>query len=121
MTAKLSVLFDGACPLCVREIAFYRRLRGADALDWIDVSAGGPDVAFCGISARDARARFHVVLPGGTPVSGAAAFVEIWRRLPAFRPLAVLLGHRPGVWIMDRAYSLFLKIRPRLQRLAARS
>ena len=33
------VLFDGGCPMCSREIAHYRRLGGAEAIDWIDIAA----------------------------------------------------------------------------------
>lgn len=29
-----TVFYDGSCPLCSREIAHYRRLRGAESLKW---------------------------------------------------------------------------------------
>ena len=32
------VFYDGACPLCIREIAFYKRRKGADGVTWVDVS-----------------------------------------------------------------------------------
>ena len=30
--------YDGACPLCAREIGFYRRQNGADRICWVDIS-----------------------------------------------------------------------------------
>ena len=31
-TMKLTVFYDGSCPLCTREIAFYRHKDGADQI-----------------------------------------------------------------------------------------
>ena len=31
----LTVFYDGACPLCDREISFYKRRRGAEGVRWI--------------------------------------------------------------------------------------
>lgn len=39
-SGKLTVYYDGACPLCRREIEFYRRRRGADAIEWVDAAVG---------------------------------------------------------------------------------
>ncbi|MEC8852758.1 MAG: DCC1-like thiol-disulfide oxidoreductase family protein, partial [Pseudomonadota bacterium] len=44
-TAPLTIFYDGGCPLCAREIAFYRRRAGAGRLDWIDVAAWGAEDA----------------------------------------------------------------------------
>ncbi len=115
-----AVLYDGACPLCLREIAFYRRLRGAERLRWIDLSERAGESSVCGVTVRDALKRFHVIMPDGRARTGAAGFVEIWRHLPAFRPLAWLFGNRVGLRLLEAGYSGFLKLRPRLQRLAAR-
>jgi predicted DCC family thiol-disulfide oxidoreductase YuxK len=119
ISQKPAVLFDGACPLCAKEIAFYRRLRGAERLDWIDISTQNA-ATVCGVAMRDARARFHVVMPDGKAISGAEAFVAVWRRMPIFRVPAILFGNAPGLWLMNRGYDLFLRVRPRLQRLLAK-
>lgn len=110
MTSKPSVLFDGGCPICRREIAFYQRRRGAEALNWVDLTEQDGETV-CGIDRREAMARFHVVMPDGTPRSGAAAFIEIWQRLPAFRPLAAVFGNQIGFSFLERAYAVFLRLR----------
>lgn len=117
---KPAVLYDGACPLCVREIGFYRRRRGADRLEWRDISTAPDGVQVCGVDAATAKARFHVVMPDGTPRAGAAGFIEIWKRLSAFRWLGWSLDNRLGRFVLDRAYSAFLHVRPRLQRFVGR-
>lgn len=82
---ELTIYYDGSCPLCRREIAFYRRLPGAERLDWMDVSAGAPLGE--GLSCDAAMRRFHVREAGGRLLSGGAAFARLWRALPGWRTL----------------------------------
>ncbi len=117
--AKLTVFYDGACPLCRREIDFYRRRRGASELAWIDVSQHAENEVVPGLTKSQALARFHTRRPDGTLVSGGAAFAELWAALPTFRALGGIMKRPPLVWALDLAYPLFLKFRPRLQRLLA--
>lgn len=107
--------YDGACPLCAQEIAFYRRQAGARRIRWIDVSGLGGNEVAPDLSYDVALARFHVRNIDGRLVSGGAAFVLVWKNLPRFRWLATLFAPRPFTWILDRLYTAFLKIRPRLQ------
>ncbi len=117
---ELKVLYDGACPLCAREIGFYRRRAGAEAIEWVDVSAAANEDAAPGLSRAQALARFHVVDAEGRLVSGGAAFARLWEALPGFRLLGRLFRVPPFAWLLDRAYDGFLKIRPRLQARARR-
>ena len=114
---RLSVFFDGSCPLCTREIDFYRRRPGAQAVEWVDVSAVEGDAVAPGLTREAAMARFHVRRGDGALISGAAAFAELWRALPGFR----LIGRIATVWpltpLLELAYCAFLPVRPRLQRL----
>ena len=86
---------------------------------WCDVSA--PQTILPAGGARDAYlARFHVQLADGKMLSGAAAFVALWSVLPGWRWLG-RIGRLPGMLpMMEMTYRLFLKLRPRLQRLARR-
>ncbi len=113
----VAVYYDGACPLCSREIAFYRRLDRAGNVDWIDISACASGALPDGLTRDAAKARFHVRSAEGTLVSGAAAFVALWKELPRFRLAGRLLSGRMTVRLLDRLYDVFLTFRPRLQRL----
>ena len=72
-----------------------------------------------GTTRPELMARFHVIDAGGRLVSGAEAFLALWAVLPGWRWLA-RAGRLPGAtWLMEAAYRLFLRGRPRLQRWAA--
>jgi predicted DCC family thiol-disulfide oxidoreductase YuxK len=82
--SKSAVYFDGACPLCQAEIGYYRRKDQAGALCFVDVSETGAVISE-GITQQRAMERFHVRASDGRILSGAAAFVEVWTRLPNWR------------------------------------
>ncbi|MEM7405102.1 MAG: DUF393 domain-containing protein [Pseudomonadota bacterium] len=114
---NLTVYYDGACPLCVREIGVYRRLRGADAIDWVDAADESRVWAHQDLTRGQALKRLHARSADGTLHSGAAAFGAIWNLLPAFRWLASLLRIPGALPAAELGYRLFLRLRPRLQRL----
>jgi predicted DCC family thiol-disulfide oxidoreductase YuxK len=111
---RTAVYFDGGCPLCSREIGFYQKRRGADAIDWIDVSTLPleDDVA-ADLKVCDAMARFHVRLADGSLIKGGRAFIALWRALPLTKPLGWFMSIPPGPALLDAAYEAFLKVRRR--------
>lgn len=116
---ELTVLYDGACPLCRREIALYRGACGDLPLRFADVSHEAVALP-PGLTRDTALSRFHVQRVDGQIVSGAQAFLALWSVLPGWRWLA-RVGRVPGVaWLFERAYRGFLIFRPALQRWAAR-
>jgi predicted DCC family thiol-disulfide oxidoreductase YuxK len=119
----LTVLYDGACPLCRREIGLYRGLRQDNAVCFADVSDAAlplPAALPPGLTRAQLLARFHVRRRDGQVLSGAQAFLALWSVLPGWRWLAAA-GRLPGAaWAMERCYRLFLRGRPLLQRWAAR-
>lgn len=106
-----TVFFDGSCPVCRREIALYQTLRGADAMRWVDASRCAQSQLGAGLERTAALRRFHLRRNDGTLVSGAAAFVEIWKQLPAFAGLARFGSRRCGLALLDFAYDCFLLVR----------
>jgi predicted DCC family thiol-disulfide oxidoreductase YuxK len=99
---RLTVLYDGACPLCRREIG--------------DAALPLPP----GATREQLLARFHVRRADGELLVGAQAFLALWAVLPGWRWLA-WAGRLPGAaWTMERIYRRFLRWRPALQRWASR-
>ncbi|MCU0922755.1 MAG: DUF393 domain-containing protein [Burkholderiaceae bacterium] len=115
----LTVLYDGACPLCRREIGLYRGLPSSTPVCFADVSDAAQPLP-SGTTREQLLARFHVRAADGRLLSGAQAFLALWDTLPGWRWLA-RIGRLPGVaWLMERVYRLFLRLRPALQRWASR-
>ena len=116
---KSTVYFDGSCPLCRAEIGYYRRKDQAGSLGFVDVSES---VALTpeGMSQQRAMERFHVRASDGRVLSGAAAFVEVWTRLPKWR-WAARAASLPGVLaVLELGYRMFLPVRPFISRLFGR-
>lgn len=109
---RVTVWYDGACPLCLREIALMRRLDRRAAIRFVNVLDGRD----CPLDPNTLLARFHARERGGPVVSGAAAFSAMWRAIPVLRPFGLLAQWAPVRWLLERLYVVFLRVRPWLQR-----
>ena len=111
--ALLEVFFDGACPLCSKEIAFLRKRDHASRIRFRDIADPSFDPSEVGLTHDALMARMHGRLPDGTVIEG----VEVFRRLYAtigFAPI-VSLSRLPGIrQALDAAYDVFAKNRLRL-------
>jgi predicted DCC family thiol-disulfide oxidoreductase YuxK len=110
MPTPIQVFYDGGCPVCSREIGYYRARPGAEGFEWVDVNGPAPALG-PGLSREAALARMHVRLADGTLVHGAAAFAAMWRQMPGFRALGVLLAIPPFGTLAELGYRGFLMIR----------
>ncbi|MDG2204046.1 MAG: DUF393 domain-containing protein [Alphaproteobacteria bacterium] len=117
---KSTVYFDGSCSLCRAEIGYYRREDQDSALCFIDISDTGA-IPPEGITQERAMKRFHVQASDGRVLSGAAAFVEVWTRLPRWR-WAASAASLPGALIaLEWGYRFFLPVRPFISRFFGRA
>lgn len=108
---ELLVWYDGACPLCRREIALMRRLDRRRAISFVDVAQ---ENGTCPVDRAALLARFHA-RENGVVVSGAEAFAAMWRAIPLLRPLGLAARNRWVLAGLERLYGRFLRIRPMLQ------
>lgn len=114
---KLLVWFDGACPMCRREIDVMRRLDRRGSIDFVDVSGTSP--TSCPIDRESLLARFHAS-EDGRLLSGAAAFAAMWRAIPLLRPIGLAARNPVVLRGLEALYRVFLKARPFMQKLARR-
>lgn len=109
----VEVFFDGECPLCRREIAWFRRLDKRGRIRFTDIMRAGFDPVELGVEHEQLMARIHGRLPDGTWIHG----VEVFRRMYSavgWRWL-VAITRLPGLSrLLDWAYRLFARNRLRL-------
>ena len=119
-TDNLTVYYDGACPLCRREISAYSRMSGAENITWVDVTNADVGKLGPGLTPELARKRFHVRTGDGQLASGSAAFAKLWMSIPRLSWLG-RITELPGVRdVTEVLYSGFLVIRPTIQKLMPR-
>lgn len=115
----MTVMYDGACPLCRHEVGLYRSLKASEPVAWLDVSQTASQIS--PVEQAQYMARFHVRKSDGELLSGASAFVALWLVMPGWRWLGKL-GRLPGVTpLLELAYKAFLRLRPSLQRWMRRN
>jgi ubiquinone biosynthesis monooxygenase Coq7 len=115
--ACLTVLYDGSCPLCRREIAFYQDASPLRPIEYVDISADVARVP-AGLNKEALMARFHVQKEDGSMASGASGFVALWEALPGWRWLARMAKWPGATPALEGLYGVFLRLRPAMQRAA---
>lgn len=110
--AALTVYYDGACPVCSREIAVYQRQVGAEQCVWIDASVCAESALGEGLSRGSALTRFHVRRADGVLVDGMRGFALLWQALPRFAWAGRIAVIGPLPLLLDAAYRVFLWVRP---------
>lgn len=73
----MTVLYDGQCPICSREIAWLRN-RAADQLRFQDVYADGFDPTPLGVSLNDLLSEIHGISTDGSLIKGIDVFAIIY-------------------------------------------
>ena len=90
----------------------YRAQPGAEGVCWVDASRCAPEALGPGLNREAALARLHLRQADGRLVSGAAAFTGLWQLLPGWARWGRWLGRGPILWVLERGYRVFLRVRP---------
>ena len=84
----LEAFYDGACPLCLREVNLLRRLDRHNRVQFTDISSPSFKAAEYGMTQQQFMQEMHARLPDGSWITG----VEVFRRLYS------AVGYRYLVW-----------------------
>ena len=113
---KLTLFYDGACPLCQAEILFLSGRNQADLLGFVDINSKAYDPLKVGVSCEEALAAMYGQYADGTLINGVTVFPEAYRRadLPI---LAWIFSRKSMQPILKMGYRFFAKNRHAISRV----
>ncbi len=109
----LQLFYDGACPLCRREVSWIRKLDRRGRLMLIDISAGDFQPAAFDCSREQLMSKMRARLPDGQWVTGVEAFRRIYGAI-GFRWLIPVTRLPVISHLLEASYRLFSRHRLRI-------
>ena len=113
---KLTLFYDGACPLCQAEILFLSGRNQTGLLDFVDINSKAYDPLKVGVSCEEALAAMYGQYADGTLINGVTVFPEAYRRadLPT---LAWIFSRKSIQPILKMGYRFFANNRHAISRV----
>jgi predicted DCC family thiol-disulfide oxidoreductase YuxK len=80
---KIELLYDGECPLCVREVNFLtKKDQGRGIVNFVDIAdLNYNPLDHANIDFATAMGRIHAILPDGTVLKNVAVFRQVYQEL----------------------------------------
>mgnify|MGYP001261135434 CR=1 FL=1 len=125
-TVKLTILFDGGCPLCQREIDFLQSRNHEGHLRFIDINSA--DLNFeleHGINYKQAMERIHAFKNDGSVIYDIEVFQEAYNLIGlgfiyAPTKLPIIKGWFKFFYSLWAKYRLKITFRPSIEELCLR-
>lgn len=114
--SRISVYYDGLCPLCSKEIAHYRKQKGQEYFYFIDITAPEFQAQAEGLDPFLIHKVMHVKTAEGEIKTGLDAFITIWDNLPKYFWMGRISKIAFVKPLLRVGYYLFAKLRPYLPR-----
>lgn len=113
---EFTLLYDGLCPICRREVAWLFVRNKFGRLGFQDINDAGFDPALYGKSLAELMAEIHGVYPDGRIIKGMSVFRATYSAV-GLGWLLASTGWPLLKPLFDLLYRLFAKYRLRLARL----
>lgn len=104
----ISVFYDGKCGMCRREIDHYKRIAPKGVFKWVDITIDRSSIQKLGVSYLNGLKLLHAQDSAGKLHVGVDAFLLIWKNIPQWRILAVIVSIpfiRPVTNIIYRVFA----------------
>lgn len=108
---KVTMFYDGGCPLCKVEVKHYQDLDKQQHIEWVDITKNQEILKQYNIPFDNAIRHLHVLDKKQKVQIGAYAFVTLWKELPYYRILAVFFYIPMSKFMLNIFYKIFAKFR----------
>ena len=122
---KLTILFDGGCPLCKREVHFLQSRAQKGYLSFIDINSSDFSLDFkYGISNKQAMERIHAFKSDGSVIMDIKVFQEAYSLIGlgwiyAPTKFAILDKFIEFIYGLCAKYRLKITFRPSIEKLCS--
>ena len=113
---KLTLFYDGACPLCQAEILFLSGRNQKHLLDFVDINSEAYDPLKVGVSCDEALAAMYGQYADGALINGVTVFPEAYRRAD-LATLAWIFSRKSLQPILKMGYRFFANNRHAISRV----
>lgn len=110
------VFYDGLCVVCDKEISQYKKMRGSEKIQFIDIFSVDFNAERENVDPKKIHIEMHAKDSTGQILTGVDAFRLIWSNLDSLNWLATLSRRSPISQMLNLGYKMFVQIRPLLPR-----
>ena len=105
------IYYDGDCPICSKEISFYKKNISNKSFDWININNCLPSDYEANLDFQKTKERFHIITLENEVLIGVDAFIYLWRHTSKLRYFS-FIAKFPGIYhILLFFYEIFLFFR----------
>ena len=114
---NLKLYYDGQCMICSREIKHYKKQKGAENIEFIDICALNFNPESQGLDSKKIHKVIHAKKSDGTILTRVDVFIEVWKLLPKFNFLAKIASIPFIKFFLEIGYTLFTILRKILPKI----
>ena len=103
----ITVFYDDRCPLCRREIEYYKNKSASATINWCGISQHICTLEKHGVSYLASLKMLHAINAEGKICRGIDAFILIWQQLAGWKWLAWLINLPVIYRASKELYSIF--------------